>query len=152
VLNGGLGNDTLNGGGGKDTLNGGAGNDKLNGGLGNDKLNGSTGNDAFVFNTALNAATNKDTISGFANAAGNNDVIQLDNAIFAKLGGGAAHALNAAFFHNGAAAADANDFIVYNQATGALIYDVNGNAAGGAVQIATISNHALLTAADFVVI
>ena len=87
---------------------------------------------------------------GFANVAGNNDAIHLDNAIFAKLG--AAGALKADFFHVGAAAADANDFIVYNKATGALFYDANGSGAGGAIQFATVSNHLALTAGDFVVI
>ena len=69
--------------------------------------------------------------------AGNNDSFQLENAIFTKLG--AAGALNGNFFHLGAAAADANDFIVYNQATGALFYDINGSGAGGAIQIATLN-------------
>jgi len=47
---------------------------------------------------------------------------------FAKLG--ANGALKPAFFHVGATAADADDHIIYNKATGALIYDANGNAAG----------------------
>jgi Ca2+-binding RTX toxin-like protein len=62
------------------------------------------------------------------------------------------HALNPLFFHAGAAAADANDFIVYNQANGLLSYDVNGNAAGGAIAIAVLVNHPVLAANDFVVI
>ena len=132
------------------TLSGAAGNDTLQGGLGNDVISGGAGNDVFVFNTAPNAATNRDTISDFANVAGNNDSFQLENAIFTKLG--AAGALNGNFFHLGAAAADANDFIVYNQATGALFYDINGSGAGGAIQIATLNTHPVLTASDFAVI
>ena len=62
------------------------------------------------------------------------------------------HALNPAFFRVGATALDANDFIVYNKATGALFYDANANAAGGAVQFATLSNKAAISAADFFVI
>ena len=69
-----------------------------------------------------------------------------------KLVGAGVHALNPAFFHAGAAAADANDFIVYNQATGVLSYDANGNAAGGAVAFAFLANHPVLAANDFLVI
>jgi serralysin len=36
--------------------------------------------------------------------------------------------------------------------TGALFYDANGNAAGGAIQLATLVGKPTLTAADFVVI
>ena len=39
-----------------------------------------------------------------------------------------------------------------NHTTGALIYDANGNAAGGAIQFATLTNHPVLAANDFVVI
>ena len=53
---------------------------------GDDTLRGGPGNDFFVFNTALNAATNRDTILDFGTAVGNNDGIQLDNAVFTKLG------------------------------------------------------------------
>ncbi|MGO4835376.1 calcium-binding protein, partial [Rhizobiaceae sp. 2RAB30] len=44
------------------------------------------------------------------------------------------------------------DRIIYNTTTGALIYDSNGNAAGGAVHFATLAGHPAITAADFVVI
>jgi Ca2+-binding RTX toxin-like protein len=132
---------------GNDVLSGGGGNDRLFGGLGNDSLTGGANSDIFVFDTPLNAATNRDTIADFNHV---DDTIQLENAIFAKLS--VAGALNPGFFFAGAAAHDANDYIVYNQSTGALIYDVNANAAGGASQFATIADHAALAADDFVVI
>ena len=47
---------------------------------------------------------------------------------------------------------DGDDHIIYNKATGALIYDANGSAAGGAVQFATLVNKPALQASDFVVI
>jgi serralysin len=156
---GGAGSDTitgnaaanmLSGGNGNDKLLGVAGNDSLLGGLGNDTLAGGANNDAFVFNTGLNAATNKDTIADFANLAGNNDNFQLDNAVFATLG--AVGALVGAFFRLGTAALDANDHIIYNKPTGALVYDTNGNVAGGATLFATLTNKPTLTAGDFVVI
>jgi Ca2+-binding RTX toxin-like protein len=144
--------NVLSGGAGNDRIFGLAGNDRLHGGTGLDTLGGGLGNDVFVFDTAPSTSANRDTIVDFANAAGNNDTIFLENAVFAKLGGGATHALNPAFFRAGALAADANDFVVYNKATGALFYDVNGSAAGGAVQLATLATRPTLTAGDFVVI
>jgi serralysin len=150
ILTGNAAANVLDGGVANDTLNGAAGNDTLKGGLGNDVLTGGAGNDIFVFNTALNASTNKDTITDFANASGNNDTIYLENAIFTKLT--ATGALNGNFFYAGTTAADTNDYIVYNQSTGALFYDGNGSAAGGATQFATLVNKPTLTASDFVVI
>jgi serralysin len=140
--------NTLSGGAGNDTLTGGLGNDRLLGEAGNDRLAGGLGNDIFVFNTALNASTNRDIVTDFNHVA---DTFWLENAIFTKLGAGV-HALNPAFFHAGAAAADVNDFIVYNQATGVLSYDVNGSGAGGAVAFAVLTNHPVLAANDFLVI
>jgi serralysin len=151
VLVGNAAANVLNGAAGNDRLVAGAGSDWLLGGLGNDLLSGGGGNDDFGFNTAPSASANRDIITDFANAAGNNDTIYLENAVFTKLGAGAAHALNPAFFRVGAAAADANDFIVYNRATGALFYDANGSSAGGAIQFATLITKAALTAGDFVV-
>lgn len=138
VLDGGIGNDRLDGLGGSDTLRG---------GLGNDALIGGGASDGFVFNTALNAATNRDIVTDFVHLQ---DKLVLENAIFTKLT--AVGDLNPAFFRAGAAALDANDFIVYNRATGLLSFDVNGNVAGGSIAFASLSNRPLLTAADFQVI
>jgi Ca2+-binding RTX toxin-like protein len=150
TLNGGDGNDTLIGGIGNDTLSGNNGADALLGQVGNDTLIGGQGNDRFVFNNAPTAA-NADTITDFANVVGiNNDFFQLDNLAFAALG--MPGAMNAALFFAGAAAHDADDRIVYNQASGALLYDNNGDAAGGIFQIAVLTTKPTLTAADFVVI
>jgi Ca2+-binding RTX toxin-like protein len=146
-----IGNNAANmlaGGLGNDTLSGGLGNDRLFGEASNDRLAGGLGNDIFVFDTALNASTNRDMVTDFNHV---NDTFQLENAVFTRLGAGV-HALNPAFFHAGAAAADANDFIVYNQATGVLSYDVNGSGAGGAIAFAVLTNHPVLAANDFLVI
>jgi Ca2+-binding RTX toxin-like protein len=146
-LYGEVGNDTPTGGLGNDILNGGVGNDKLYGGLGSDNLAGGTNNDIFVFNTALNASTNRDVITDFYAPQ---DTFQLENAIFTKLGAGV-HALSPLFFKAGAPT-DANDYILYNKASGVLSYDVNGNGAGGAIAFAVLTNKPTLTAADFFVI
>jgi Ca2+-binding RTX toxin-like protein len=119
----------------------------INGGLGNDSLFGFLGNDIFVFNTALNAATNHDTITDFNVAA---DTIHLENAVFTLLGAGALAA--SAFRDLSLGAQDANDVIIYNRATGDLFYDSNGLAAGGQTLFADVTNGLALTAADFVVI
>jgi serralysin len=142
------GNDTLNGGLGNDVLSGGNGNDTLFGGAGKDTLTGGLNNDFFVFNTALNASTNRDTVRDFNHA---NDTFKLENAVFTKLGAGV-HALNPGFFHNGAAASDANDYIVYNKATGILSYDNDGSGSHAAIAFAILNNHPVLAANDFHVI
>jgi Ca2+-binding RTX toxin-like protein len=142
------GNDTLNGGLGNDILDGAIGNDRLFGGAGNDKLTGGANNDLFVFNTALNASTNRDVITDFNHVA---DTFQLENAIFTKLGAGV-HALNAGFFHAGTKAADANDYIIYNKASGVLSYDNDGNGAHAAIAFAQLINKPVLAANDFAVI
>jgi serralysin len=144
---GNIGANQLKGGAGNDVLTGGNGNDRLFGEAGKDRLTGGANNDTFVFNTAPNAARNRDTITDFSHV---NDTIQLDYAVFTALGGNGA--LKLAFFHLGTAAADADDHVIYNRATGALIYDSNGNAAGGAVQFATLINRPALQANDFLVI
>jgi serralysin len=105
-------------------------------------LTGGAGMDAFVFRSALGTV---DQITDYSVAQ---DTVRLDNAVFTMLNLGA---LTAAEFHIGAAAADASDRIVYNSATGALIYDTNGTGAGGATQFATLSTGLALTAADILV-
>jgi serralysin len=149
-LRGNNGNDTLFGAAGSDTLRGMNGNDVLIGSVGTDAISGGAGNDRFVFNAPLSSA-NRDTIMDFANVSGNNDAIGLENAVMTRLGAGA-HALSPAFFRAGPAALDANDFVIYNRASGALSYDVNGNLAGGAILLATLTTRPVLTAGDFVVI
>jgi Ca2+-binding RTX toxin-like protein len=139
--------DTLSGGNGIDRLNGGIGNDTLNGGLGIDNLTGGANSDFFVFNTALNAATNRDIVTDFSHV---DDTFRLENAIFTKLA--AVGTLNPAFFRAGTTALDANDYIVYNQATGALSYDSNGSLAGGSIAFAALINKPVLAYNDFVVI
>jgi Ca2+-binding RTX toxin-like protein len=148
TITGNSGNNTLNGGTGNDTLEGAAGNDMLIGGAGNDVLTGGIGADAFVFNFAPNVTTNLDTITDF-NVV--DDTIQLENSIFTALGL-TTGTLSAANFVIGTAAADATDRIIYNSTTGALLYDSNGNVAGGSVQIATLATGLAMTNNDFLII
>lgn len=151
-LTGGSGNDTINGGSGNDTLIGGVGNDSLIGGLGNDVLTGGAGADFFVFNTAPNASSNRDTISDFVAGL---DKIQLSKAIYTRLGPTGPLSANEFYAAAGAVRGiDALDRIVYNTTTGALYYDADGSGTAAAIQIALIgvSLQPPLTAGDFQII
>ena len=141
--------NTLNGAAGNDVLSGAAGNDVLIGGLGNDTLVGGAGKDTFLFDTTLNATTNKDSLTDFSVV---DDTIRLDRTIFAKLT--TLGTLNSAWFKASATgrAADSNDYLLYNTTTGALLYDKDATGAGAAVQFATLTTKPKLTAADFVVV
>jgi len=88
-----------------------------------------------------------DTITDFMV---NDDTIQLDNAVFTKLA--TTGALNAAWFVKAATALDADDYVVYNPATGGMLYDADGSGAGSPVQIAQLGTNLALTHADFVIV
>lgn len=130
---------------GNNFLNGGYGNDNLRGGLGNDTLIGGLGLDNFLFDAAL-GATNVDVLSDFELP----DRILLDNDVFLALGG-ATGTLNANFFVVGAVAADADDFIIYDDSTGNLYYDADGNGAGAQIQFADVATNVALQDFSFVV-
>ena len=126
TLSGGIGNDTLiggldidilNGDAGKNLLSAGLGNDTLNGGAGNDTLIGGPGQDSYLFNSALNALTNVDLVSGFSIA---DDHVLLGQSVFTAAG--APGTLAAGAFFIGASAAAADDRILYNSGTGASLY------------------------------
>jgi hypothetical protein len=142
---GGSGNDTITGNGAVNVLKGCAGNDKIYGCGGNDVLTGGLGNDTFYFNSAPSTTANHDAITDF-NAVQDN--IYLSHAVFSKLAVGA---ISAASFWTGAAAHDANDYIVYDKAHGTLNYDSNGSLAGGSVVFATVAANTALNAADIII-
>jgi Ca2+-binding RTX toxin-like protein len=123
----------------------------LNGMGGKDALTGGLGADKFVFNTALSATTNLDTITDFSHGQG--DKIQLDNAVMAALGV-ATGSLGTQFFAAAGATNgnDADAHIVYNTTTGDLYYDSNGVTAGGTTKIAVIAGHPALVVGDFEII
>jgi serralysin len=127
-------------------IHGNGGDNVLNGGAGNDVISGFGGSDIFLFNTALNAAANMDVIKDFTAA---DDTIFLHSAVFNGLGLGA---LAAGAFNTGSAASQTDDRIIYNTATGALLFDADGSGGAAAIQFALLSGHPSVTAADFVVI
>ncbi len=141
--------DIMGGGIGNDTLSSLAGTDTLAGGLGNDSLSGGLGNDTFLFDTALDAATNKDSISDFTSGQ---DKIALDKDIFSSLTDeGSLPSLS--FLANATGiAGDDNDSIIYNTTSGALFYDADGSGSGAAVQFATLTSKPTIGANDFLVV
>jgi Ca2+-binding RTX toxin-like protein len=146
TLRGAAGNDVLRGEGGNDNLFGDAGNDMLFGGTGNDVMNGGTGLDVFVFDTALGAG-NIDRISGFSAA---DDTFHLSQSVFSALDLGA---LSQGAFNTGTAATQADDRIILNTRTGALMYDEDGRGGQAAVQFATLSGTGgSLSASDFIIV
>ena len=133
------GNDTVFAGEGNDYVYGQNDADSIHGGGGNDVLWGMNGNDTYYFDTALNAATNVDTIQDFnANAA---DKIRLNDDIFSAFTVGANTTLAAGNFaaNGGGNATDGNDFILYDTASGNLYYDADGNGAGAKILFATLT-------------
>lgn len=145
-----IGNDAennLSGMQGADRLFGLDGNDVLNGGAGNDQLAGGAGRDKFVFDMRPSKANNRDRILDFVVV---DDTIVLENAVFTKLG--KAGKLSAGTFWTGTAAHDATDRIIYNKASGALLYDPDGSGRGASVHFATAGKSLKMTYADFLVI
>ncbi|MBC2650556.1 calcium-binding protein [Novosphingobium flavum] len=148
TLTGGMGSDELIGGEGNDRLSGGAGLDQLNGGAGRDTLTGGTGADLFIFDV-LETSANRDQITDFSVA---DDRIALSAEAFAGLLPSDSGKLAPGAFAVGTKATTADQRIVYNQATGGLFYDSDGNGAASAIQIAILQTKPALTADHFVVI
>lgn len=145
-LTGGKGKDFLAGLGGNDLLRGDGGNDTLIGAAGRDTLIGGLGADEFRF-VSRGGAANADTILDFNARA---DSIALENGVFKKLG--AAGDLADSAFVIGTKAADADDRIIYNQSSGQIFYDADGNGKLGRVLIAEVTDGTMLTADHFTII
>jgi len=148
VLGGGKDNDVLSGGQGDDVLTGGAGYDVLQGLLGVDTLTGGLDGDAFILNRA--GAQNADIVTDFTHDV---DVIAIDSSVFAALAGSAGGDLAAQNFLAGpnVAAQSAEQFLLYDTATGGLFYDADGSGPGAAVLMAVLTNYSVLDAGDIYV-
>ena len=127
------------------TVVGNAGANLIDGGGGRDELVGAGGADTFRFATALGSG-NVDRIHDFQ--AGT-DKIALDDAIFSALTPGT---LPAGAFVIGAQALDADDRIIYDQSSGRLFYDSDGNGTAVAVEFASLLGAPSIAASDFLVI
>jgi Ca2+-binding RTX toxin-like protein len=131
---------------------------------GNDTLTGGSGTDTFVFgkvhemvvtgaatapqtyvDTAFNL-TGVDTITDFLHGT---DKIELHLDQYTNLAGfSAANLVSSAT----GAAADANDYLLFNTTSKMLSYDADGSGAGAAVNIATLTGVTTFTASDVVVV
>ncbi|MBY5355298.1 calcium-binding protein [Rhizobium leguminosarum] len=146
VLTGNDGSNSLNGGKGADQLSGGLGNDKLIGKAGADILTGGGGADSFVFDVKPDNVS-IDKIRDFSSAAG--DKLLLDHSIFAAL---SLSGFSDENFVVGTKALEADDRLIYDQASGILSFDADGSAAGAAIHVADLDNSPALHFKDFVLI
>ena len=133
------------GNGASNRLDGREGNDLIDGKEGSDILVGGLGADMFAFTTAA-GAQNIDQIVDFTAGV---DRIALDDAVFAGLAPGA---LAPEAFTVGTAAQDADDRIIYDPTSGAVLFDADGAGGADAVTIAVLQPDLLVTASDFMVI
>ena len=129
---------------GADVIVGGSGSDDLHGGTGTDTLTGGIGADHFYFDTAVNGV-NVDEIEDFNAAA---DTIYLDLSVFTSLSGPGTLAPGA--FRLGTAAADADDRIIYDSATGNIYYDADGSGSKAQVLFAQVTVGTSLGRGDFI--
>ena len=134
--------NVLTGLGGGDRLDGAAGNDVLIGGAGRDFLTGGAGADSFQF--AEFGSTAYDSIVDF-NAV--EDTILLSGQTF----GLALGAMDANAFNLGTGATTATQKIIYDQATGNLFYDSDGNGSRGQQLIANLAGAPTLAFDDLFV-
>jgi Ca2+-binding RTX toxin-like protein len=139
------GGDTLRGGNGTDQLKGGDGDDNLYGGAGRDQLTGGAGADNFNFDIAPGPA-NRDKILDYVPA---DDTIRLDDSVFTAAG--PAGTLDADAFVEGSAAADAEDRIIYDPATGSLYYDSDGTGPNAQLLFAVVEPGTALGNGEFVI-
>jgi Ca2+-binding RTX toxin-like protein len=113
----------------------------LSGGTGKDELTGDTGSDHFVFDVKLKKS-NVDTITDFEV---NQDVFVLDRTYFKGIGG----KLNKSEFEIGKKADDNKDRIIYDDKTGKLYHDRNGDKPGKMKLFAITDKHLKIDHHDF---
>jgi Ca2+-binding RTX toxin-like protein len=118
---------------------------QLDGKLGNDLLLGFGGADAFIFSARF-GNDNIDTIGDMVSGV---DQIWLSNSIFTGLASGA---LPESAFRIGTAAQDADDRIIYDPATGNLLFDSDGAGGAAALHFAILRGAPTIAASDFLVI
>jgi len=118
----------------------------LDGRDGNDTLVGLGGNDTFAFTTPLDGTNNVDTVRDFSSGS---DKIGLASDVFAGVTDGG---ILAGEFVLGTAAADADDRLIYDRASGRMFYDPDGTGASNATLFAQFAAGTLVTVGDFVVV
>ena len=117
---------------GNDNLVGTAHDDVLDGGAGNDTLTGGAGRDTFVI-SATAGAGDRDTIVDFSP--------ELDRILLTNV--------QAGHFSEVGEALGSGPYVLYDRASGALLYDADGSGDGAAVQVALIGAGLSVTGANF---
>ena len=140
----GTGNTSATGNALANVITGNAGGNAIAGGLGKDMLTGGDGADSFVFDFKA-GKKNADTITDFS--AG--DVIVLDSDVFKKVNDDGA--LKAKFFAFGTPD-DANDYLVYKEGSGKLLYDKDGDGGKHGKLIAILKDAPDLDGGDFLIV
>ncbi|MBB3645492.1 Ca2+-binding RTX toxin-like protein [Rhizobium sp. BK619] len=105
-----------------------------------------TGGDSFAFDVKPDNMS-VDKIRDFSSAA--EDKLLLDHSIFAAL---SLSAFSDESFVHGKKALEADDKLIYDQASGILSFDADGSAAGAAIHVAELDNSAELHFKDFLLI
>ncbi|MCP4380298.1 MAG: calcium-binding protein [Hyphomicrobiales bacterium] len=147
TIAGAKGSDNINGGKGQDNITGGKGSDTIDGGKGNDTLSGGAGFNTFVFDDALDASSNVDTITDMTPGG---DAIDLDKSVFTKLP--SKGVLKKSAFEIGSEATSSSTRIVYDDSNGKLYYDKNGDGGNGQTLFAILDTGLALSNTDFFVI
>jgi Ca2+-binding RTX toxin-like protein len=150
TLSGGAGADVLDGDAGNDILSGNDGADILSGGTGNDTMTGGVGADRFIFDTALNATTNFDIITGLSSI----DRLVLDQDIFTAIGPSfTIDEFRSIATGTSFATVDANDYVVYLKSTGQIFYDQDGSGIAFApVLFAELPDNTTLSFSNFLLV
>jgi glucose/arabinose dehydrogenase len=157
VLQGGDGNDRLFGSVGNDSLVGNEGNDALSGEAGNDRLylgngantlNGGAGLDQFIIYSASRSGDAIDFIQDFTADV---DLFVVNSAAFTALNG-LEGSLRRDAFKIGVAATTAQQRIIYNDDTGAVLYDRDGAGGAAAILLANIGKDLDLSHTDFLIL
>lgn len=142
------GNDSLLGGDGRDQIDGGEGDDVLIGGAGADKLTGGDGADFFMFEQGPVAST-ADLITDFRQSDG--DTLMIVKSAFAELASvGSVEGL--LLVANKVKALEADDVLLFDTGSKKFYYDADGNGAGKAVLLATLTGVISLEASDIVLV
>lgn len=143
------GNNRLSGGDGNDFLDGGDGSDTLVGGRGADFLTGGTNpgdQDVFVYNGLDEIG---DTIFNFDAV---DDVIQISANGFDPIELQPLGTLSSDAFQIGAVAVNANQRFIYNNVTGGLYFDSDGNGAAAQQLVATLSPNLTMSNNNIVIV
>ena len=127
-----------------DKIVGSATNAHVYGGLGSDTFSGSSGVEYIHFDTAIGNG-DADTLLLFNSMK---DKVVLHHDIFEQIGVGT---LTSTAFVKGTTAADADDRIIYDSATGSLYYDADGSGSAQQILFAHITPTSGFGAANFVI-